>query len=338
MTPTPAPATPPSFRYLHAGTLIEQTPERAPQALATVPDPDAVLDATQVNHFVVLLRRQALDRLDVRDGSSAPVARFDSPARFGALLKTPTGDPILYWVTFDDPGAPFGLGTLVGSYQVARQIARPIIIVHRSAQPLGLSADGKSLHLLPWGQDPAFGHVLVVDLARGQIEAELPVAGEIFAALSPDGRALVTTARRRRGETLETVLNFYELTSATPALQVLDPPRKPSHAWGLLWAPDSRGVYFLLRPGDLYDEPVTADGLRRLDGHSKAMAPVAAIGQAASRPLAISADGQWLLLRPDRGDVATLVHLPTGAVEVVPLPATAVFVGSSLVPSPRSGR
>lgn len=126
-------------------------------------------------------------------------------------------------------------------YQVARQVARPIIGLHRKAQPLGLSADGNSLYLLPWGQDPAFGHVLVVDLAEGQIEAELPVAGEIFAALSPDGRALVTTARRRRGETLETVLNFYELTSATPTLRALYLPRKPSHAWGLLWAPDSGG-------------------------------------------------------------------------------------------------
>lgn len=68
------------------------------------------------------------------------------------------------------------------------------------------------------------------------------------------------------------------------------------------------------------------------------MAPVAAIGQATTRPAAISAEGQWLLLRPERGDGATLVHLPTGEVEFVPLPATAVLVGSSLVPSPRGRR
>lgn len=41
----------------------------------------------------------------------------------------------------------------------------------------------------------------------------------------------------------------------------------------------------------------------------------------------LSPDGQWLFLKPLSSDVATLVHLPSGASESFALPAAAVVVG-----------
>lgn len=191
---------------------------------------------------------------------------------------------------------------------------------------LHLSADQQNLFLLPVGQDPAFSTLLIVESSNGQIRQERAIEGEVFAAISPDGRFLATTVRRTAsaGAPEGWALLLYDLSASTAEPRVIRLPQAPSHAWGLTWSPDSRALYFLLRPGDLYDDPATSLGVWRLEAASGAVEQVTASAPAEA---ILRTDGQWLVMQHMGKNRATVVNLATGATEDVDLPEQAIVVG-----------
>jgi len=353
---SPVPAA--TILYLYQGRLIEQVIGGTSQRLADLPDAGAILDATVLDGRVLILREQGLQRTMLADGSTDLMVRFDGTARSGFFV--PGGrEMAVFQVTVDNPQAEFGLETLVGLYRPAGDSAQVVLSLPQVEQALGTTADGQSLYLLPRGQDPSFGRLLLASLETGAVGAELPIEGEVFAVLSPDGRYLATTVPQG-------ALNLYDLVSQPLTPRVFALPQSPSHAWGLLWSPDSRFLYFLLRPGGLYDEPASSYGLWRLEVDSGAISRFAAISEpegflaidhdgrwlvwgsqdgtvrvweaqtgrqvAQMSPFRVdvktfSPDGQWLLLRHVQEDRAALVRLPEGTPESLPLPSAATVAG-----------
>ena len=296
-TPTLSPAAPPPpLLYIHRGTLMEQVGGGAPQRLMDLPDAGMVLDATRIDDVVLVLRSQGLQRVRLADGSSELLLRFDLPARFGGLMPV-DGTQVIYQARVDDPQAKSNLGTRIGLYQASSDAVRAALSYDSDVQPWGLTADGSGLYVMPRGQDPAIGDMLVVSLESGEIEAELPIEGEIFAVLAPNDRYLVTTAQRSVSDDgeAEGVLNLYDLASRplTPRQVVL--PHQPSHAWIPSWSPDSRSLYFLLRPGSPYDAPATSLGLWRLEVESGMLSQIAAGDEAEGQLLTLCHDGEWVV-------------------------------------------
>lgn len=320
---------PPALVYIDDGSLVEQM-GNGPQRRTELPDTDtgAVLAATLVDETVLVLREQALQRATFH-GSSDIMLRFDKPARFGQLISTVDGKYVFYDVTVDDAQGRFGFGTRIGRYQAKSGIVKPVLFVHQNVRALGLTTDGNGLYLLPIGQDPSFGRILIAELESGTTIDEMPIEGEVFSALSPNGQYLVTASPRYASEDvpLGGILRLYDLASQPFNPREIALPNQPSHAWGLLWSPDSRWVYFVLRAGDIYDEPAMSYGLWRLDIVSGEMQRVTAIEETSIRPAAISPDGQWLLVRNEMREEAFAVHVQSGTRQSFILPTEAVVVG-----------
>jgi len=324
--PTLSPAAPPPpLLYIHRGTLMEQVGSGAPQRLMDLPDAGTVLDARRIDDVVLVLRSQGLQRVRLADGLSDLLLRFDLPARFGAIMLM-DGTRAVYQATVDDSQAEFSFGTRIGLYQADSDTIRAVLAVAQNMHVLGLTADGSGLYLLPRGQDPAFGRVLVVALESGEIEMELPIECAIFAMPSPNDRYLVTTAQRSVSDDgeVEGVLNLYDLASRplTPRQVVL--PNPPSSPVALGWSSDSCSLYFVLHPGNPWDELVGSYGLWRLEVESGTLSQIAAAKPDREPFITFSPDGQWVLLRHSSEDVATRMHLSTGAIEAFTLPAVAV--------------
>lgn len=326
-TPTLSPAAPPPpLLYIHQGTLIEQVGDRASHHLADLPDVGTVLAATVIGDKVLVLREQGLQRVLLADGSSELLLRFDMPALYGALTPTADGAQAIYYAAVDDLTAEFSIGSRIGLYQAGSDAVRAALSYDSDVQPWGLTADGRGLYLLPRGQDPGFGRMLVVALESGEIEAELPIEGANFAMLSPNDRYLVTTAQRSVSDDgeVEGVLNLYDLASRplTPRQVVL--PHQPSHAEDLIWSSDSHSLYFMLRPGDLYDELGTSYGLWRLEVETGMLSQVVPGEPRRESRVTISSGGGWMLLRHSGSEMGTLINLETSAFEKVVLPPEAI--------------
>jgi len=369
-TVVPTAATPslpaPAFLYVHETALLAQVAGGEPQRLAELPDLGAVLDARRVGEVVFVLCERGLQRAALGDGSSEVVVRFDPPVRFGSIDPLPQGTQILYEAVVDDPQAEFGMRTEIGLYQADRDRSQTVLSTASSLTVLGMASDGRSLYLVPHGQDPSFGRVLVVALDGGQVEAELDVLGDPIASLAPDSRFLVATMP-------QDVLNLYDLASATVKARRVSLPNPPSHVRDLFWASDGRSLYFSLLGGDFYSydplNPPDPHGLWRLEVEAGTLTQVTT-GEKGERQLlamspggewlvtgdlagtvqvwearsgremgqarapqgemyaaGISPDGDWLLLRHFSEEAVLLVHLPGGESASFTLPAGAVVAG-----------
>ncbi len=326
VTPSPAGAAFPALLVIDSAqrALIEQRTGQAPQRLAEVAEKGRILDGTTVAGVVVVPHEQGLQRIRLADGD-ARFWSFDQTARTGALTH-PDDSTILYETKIDNAQAEFGVGTAIGRRQAGNDASDAILTLARNVRVLHLSADQQNLFLLPVGQDPAFSTLLVVDSSNGQIRQERAIEGELFAAISPDGRFLATAARRTAsaGAPEGWALLLYDLSASTAEPRVITLPQAPGHAWRLTWSPDSRALYLLLRPGDLYDDPASSLGVWRLDVASDAVEQVTA---SAPVEAILRTNGQWLVMQHMGENRATVVNLATGATESVDLPAQAIVVG-----------
>jgi hypothetical protein len=341
------PATAPPLLYLDQGALFQLIAGDSPRRLAAVPEPCVlcawstapILAATRIDNAVLVLLEQGLRRIRLADGASDLVLRFDFLARFGSLTSTADGAHAIYTVAVDDRSAPMGFVTHMGLYQASSNTVQIVPTRSQAAQyatvqPLGLTADGRSIYLLPRGGDPGFDRVLVATSDSGAITAELPIEGVGGAFLSPDRRYIITRAQRvvAADGSVADELHLYDLTRHPIRAQIIPLPTLPSYGAELLWTPDSQAVHLLLNsaPG----EEGMAYRLWRLDigagelVQEAAVAPPKLLGHATVlHPRSISPDGQWLLLQPESENGAILFHVPTGASMVVDLPAVAVVAG-----------
>jgi hypothetical protein len=242
-------------------------------------------------------------------------------------------------VVVDDRSAPMGFVTHMGLYQANSNTVQVVptrsqVAQYAGVQPLGLTADGGNIYLLPRGGDPGFESVLVAASDSGAITAELPVNGYGGAFLSPDRRYIITRGLPvvAADGSVAHELHLYDLTRRPIRAQIVPLPTAPSYGAELLWPPDSHAVHLLLTSAQA--EEGMAYRLWRLNigagelVQEAAVAPPELLGHAAIlHPRSISPDGQWLLLQPETENGAILVHLPEGASRVVDLPATAVVAG-----------
>ena len=284
---------------------MEQTPGEDARLVAEIPEAGPVHSALKSGNTLLILREGGLQRVSLADGSNEVLSRFDSPVRFGDLILAGDGEQVLYSAVVDDPAGDFGWRTAVGIYSLDDNSTRQVLSSPQNLRVLGLTSDGLGLYLLPVGQDPDFGSLLLVELERGEAIKELLVYGSLFAALAPDGRLLATMGP-------ESMLNLYDLQALPPALRTYALPEAPSYIAGLSWSPDSGSLYFLLNPGSFWDAPVSSLGLWRLDIASGGISQVAAIQEAAMHIRTISPDGGWLLLEHESQLDAMWINLSTG--------------------------
>jgi hypothetical protein len=305
-------------------TLMEYRNGQAQQRFADLTEGGTILDGMVVADAVVILQEEGLRRIRLTDGDSR-FQSFNQTVRSGALIRA-GDDAVIYEAKVDDPQAEFGVGTAIGLYRTTDDSMKALLTLARNVGVLHMTADQQRLFLLPFGQDPSFGALLIVNVGDGQVLEERTIEGELFATISPDGRRLVTTSRRAAsaGAQEEGVLLDYDLTASSAAPQIISLPKAPGHAWRLTWSPDSRALYFLLRPGDLYDEPATSFGVWRLDAASRVVEQVT---DSAPVDAFLRTDGQWLMLQHSGERRVTMINLATRASTVVDLPTQAIVVG-----------
>ncbi len=310
----------PTFFYIkNTNLFVRQKLDGPPlhQIALSKVDMGTILDAMQIdNHHFLILYEQGLVRFGL-DNSEEIIAQFDTSTISGELVTTTKG--ILYSITVSDSSAPFSRSTQVGLYIPNDNSIQTILYSKQNLHILGLTADQHNMYLLPWGQDPSFGHIQVVDMDNeGVLVDELSVGGNVFATLSPNSLYISTTDHRfvSIDDPLENVLNLYELASETPKLNVIELPKSPSHAWSPIWAPDSQSLYFLIRSKDIYDNYQILYGLFRLDVNSKKPLLVTKIGPTALKIVSITRNGEWLLLKSTEqsliATIAKFVHLSSG--------------------------
>jgi hypothetical protein len=252
--PTATPAPTAELFYVDQNKVYAQPIGGAARQVADIPG--EVLDAAVAGDMLLVLRAEGLVRVDLPNGTSTTVAKFKAPARAGSRLLATRDAKIFYAAWMDDPDKAFG-NTQIGYYDVAAANVKPLILVDGGAAPLGLTPNGDGMYLLPLGGDPAFVRIQVVDLASGKVRADLAVEGEGMPVVSPDGRFLVTTARRFSASDPnaepDSLLYLYDLTAQAPKARVITPPKAPSAATYPFWAPDSSAFYFALGTGNIYE-------------------------------------------------------------------------------------
>ncbi len=347
-TETPIPATPtatrtpsfavppPPFLYIYENKLLERTGSQAPRLLADLPDAGEVLDARRFNDMVLISREQGLHQVRLAD----LVVRFDSSVRCGALMMK-EGNQVICQMYVDDPRAEFSTGTRISLYDIESGIIRTTVYYTRTVSVVGLTGDGSGLYLIPVGQDPGFSRLLVAALDSGEIKAEYEVWGGESALLAPNKRFIATkgpnilpifdlSSQPIEHREVERVImpsgRMGEMTKVTLSIKYrrVKFPNPPCFPVALWWSSDSHSLYFVLHPGNPWDELVGSYGLWRLDVESGTLSQMVA-GQPDQEPFAtFGPDGQWVLLRHSGEDMATRMHLLTGAIEAFTLPAVAV--------------
>jgi hypothetical protein len=300
--------------YTRGNQIVELNAEGASRTLAIVREAGPVKSALLLEDSALLLREQGLQVVDLTDGASRLIA-FDAPVLFGDLIRVGT-DTVLYSAMLDDGGGgTMGFSAHAGLYSLSTGRARPLIEQEGSLVPLGGNAEEDGVYFLPLGGDPEFVEVWLVSLATGEIGARLPVAGNEFAALSPDRHLLATAASRFMPEEqrLEYGLGLYDVSiPGSVEGRWLPLPRADSHVWGLIWSGDGRCLYFHLRPGAPADDPTTSYGLWCLDAERAQFSLISPLGDPTEHIITISPDDHWLVLRPERAYEITLVDLAAG--------------------------
>jgi hypothetical protein len=325
--PTAEPEAASDLLYVDQGVLFSQ-PVSGGQPRQVAALPSTFLSAAVAGDAALVLSEEGIEHIQLSDGASTRLVTFDTKAQGGSRLLS-DDDYVFYAARFEDPVAPFGK-TQVGYYSIADGSVKQLLTVDRAAEPLGLTAQKDGLYLLPRGQDPSFGIVQVVDLATGDIKAELPVMGEGQVALAPDGNFLATTARvydADDGSALgDDLLYLYDMRAETPARHVIVPPQGPSAANNLVWSPDSSAVYFALGKGNLYE--ITASyGLWKLDVGSSQPVQISDANLLNSWVDWVSSDGGQAVVAHYQEVDPELLDLTTGALSPLAVPGTAMLVG-----------
>jgi hypothetical protein len=325
--PTAEPETASDLLYVDQGVLFSQ-PVSGGQPRQVAALPSTFLGVAVAGDAALVLHEEGVDRIQLSDGTSKRLVTFDTKAQGGSRLLADEGY-VFYAARFEDPVAPFGK-TQVGYYNIAEGSVKQLLTVDRAAEPLGLTAQKDGLYLLPRGQDPSFIGVQVVDLASGEIAAELPIEGEGQVALAPDGSFLATTARRFKpgdaSDPGQDLLYLYDLRTATPARQEIAPPQAPSAANNISWSPDSSAVYFALGKGNLYE--ITASyGLWKLEVGSSQPVQISDANLLNSWVDWVSSDGGQAVVAHYQEVDPELLDLTTGALSPLAVPGTAMLVG-----------
>lgn len=302
-------SSPPVLYYIQKNRLLKLVAGEATQELGELPEAGPIKNAIQIGNILLVLREEGIQRVDLTDSTCESLFESETQILFGDFVMIGQ-DQVLYSAVIDDPSVVFGFRTLIGAYRLDEDRLYPMLSLPQNLRVLGLDMNGRGLYLLPVGQDPDFTSVRLFDLISGEMEKEFPIEGSGYASLAPNGRLLATASQSAiSNDRFEGVINLYDLPSLplTPP-RILNLPQAPSHVSGLVWSPDGNCLFFLLNPGNTWDEPSEPYGLWRLMLASGEFSQVVPIHQTGFQLRSISPDGQWLLLEHESKPGALLVN------------------------------
>lgn len=319
-TPTAAQTKQVSVYYISDNQLYLQQPGGQPEALLVLPDLGQVKDALKVEESIFVIQERGLQKVSLADRSVDLVEQFPNVTINGRLLADINQEMLIY-----------AIDQKVKLYHLRRQTTSEVLSQSEELSqpsfsvPLGLSADGTKLYLMPRGGDPEFPEVWVLTLNNGEVKPFSIGIGTV-AALSPNSQylAIASTHFVELEQPLEYKLTLFDLASPQTSGHILTLPNSPSHSRGLIWSPDSQTLYFLLRPGAPYENPTTSYGLWHFEVGSETFFQVATIENPTMHLVSLSPDGEWALLAPEREPFIMLVGTKTGEVNTIEVP-TAQF-------------
>lgn len=318
--------------YVVGNRFVKQAGNGSPQILAEFPVANEVEAAVLTDKNLFVLDEQEITQVNLADRSHERLINFDKPAIAGQLILFDHGSKIVYSAVIEDLNTPSSFATIVGAIDLERKTE-----LFRSYHPrwvglLGLTKDENSLVLRPFGQDPEFDRIWLLDMSkRDEVkEVFLQGIGVLVASLSPNAQFLATMGQiPSAGDPtdLEAVLSLYDLSSLDlPTHRDIALPKSPSHFKEVLWSSGSQRVYFLLLPGKSWEEPSTTYGLWSFDVSTEETSQVASISDVDSTLSRIGSNGEWILLTHLSRDGAMLVHIPTGENQSVEIPQGAWIV------------
>ena len=301
----------PEAFYVWVNSLWRVQSNTEPQEVVSLPEAGNLLDALLVGDFIYLLRSDGLQRIALAERTVELAVSFPESRIGGSLLVSPRQDEVIFATTDGK----------VGLYLPASGEVETLIDREGFYRPLGYTPDSARLYLLPQAGDPEFATIISLTLASGVVSA-IPVGiGHGYAALSPNSRQLAISAVRA-GTSLEYGLGLLDLGHSDPETTWLSLPNPPSHiAYGLAWAPDGRGLYFLLHSGTPSNEPATSYGLWQYRLQNSGFTQVKALEDPALHLVSMHPGGEWLVLQPENARFFAFVYLPNGEVQCLPFPS-----------------
>lgn len=201
--------------------------------------------------------------VDLNQGASA---RFDialaQEVIYAQVLWGETTKTLLYAAVIQDPEAT-RLGRSVWVLAIAptdgRELGRAILRDIAGVTLLRYDDATQQVALIPFGDDEGLTAVERYDLHNGQRLASVVIAGQGEAALSPDGRWLLTQQLGAAAEDGSHLLLTDLATGTVPRIVWEHPAR--SHGVSFIWSPDGRYVAYLLRDGQSYHQATMGRGL-----------------------------------------------------------------------------
>lgn len=207
-----------------------------------------------------------LTLLDLAHGTAQTVnIPLEGEVLDARLLWGEGGKGLLYMAIYEDPQTS-PAGQSVALYAVNPQNGS--ILAHTTLKGLAgallLRYDDSSqrVMLIPFGPDDRFTTLAEYDLQSGQATREMTIAGQGEAALSPDGRWLLTTFYDEAQGKQSLLLADVAAGHAPEAIWVHQPR---THSAAHLWSPDGQHVAYLLRDGLYEYESTRGLGLWILD-------------------------------------------------------------------------
>ena len=295
------------------------------QEIASLGEVKQVNDALRVGQTVLVLTDIALLAVDMQNGQVKTVEGLPPEYFIGAMTTSPNQEKVILIVSF---GTQPSDGGLLLEYSSDTRSLKPLSPVNdifpytSFLRPVGLT-DDNLLYMIPLGGDASFIEILRYDLDNRQTSVLDVGSSESDAAVSPDGRFLVTHSVDLTNPSTDPLIRGIRLIPLQTGSQPnrwIKLPFYPSRPVGpLVWSPDSRFVYFSIDPthaeaGDF------SYGIWKLDVQTMEVSLVAENERVWSHPITLSEDEQWLLLWPEFVQDYIAVNLKTGLIVSIPKP------------------
>jgi hypothetical protein len=287
--------------------------------------------------LLVAPRGRTLDVIDLGQGTLTSMsANVDTAVDYGQVLLGATGRSILYAASINDATAMHtGRSIELRALAVSdgRELGRGLLHDTTGVQLLRYDDAAQRAWIIPLGDDPSYTELEDLDVSVGKSAQALSIRGEGAAALSPDGKLLVT--QFPGGGQGRSELHLYDLTTdgaLTPRVW-LHPEN--SHSDSHIWSPDGAKLAFLLRDGVTFDAATKGLGVWVLDVATLEAHQILDESSASSSLIGWSPDGAMLVgyhrgegedshyfaVRPDGGD-RQILALPRDAQVIGWMPAS----------------
>ena len=289
-----------SLLYINGRSVWEGMGLASDRLIAELPF-EKIRAATLADDRLWVLADDQLAVLDLTSGTVETVAEIQVSDGGGHLLVLQERQSVVYTVGVDDFGTGIGHATCVGRYDPETGQARFLTKLPGWLSLLGTTAEEDALYAAQIGGDGG-GPILTIDLEDGTTTTKIePQALSYSAAMSPDGHwVAVIDAKIWSQPEEQGCITLYNLAEPDASPMVIDLPKQPSHARSLIWAPDSRRLYFVLWPGPWagYSDEAREQtyGLWRADIRSGEVEEITPSVQVDRYSVAVSPDGQAVLI------------------------------------------